>query len=1012
MQSTGGSIAAAAAHLSSEQDALRSAKDREAVINAANQYEAVMNLARERAQNSISQIDQELFYKNPTLNTAYYEEALAIAQKQGSARLENHGKIDIGGGVFMTQSEVDSIAERNVRPVLLEISEKATAQRQADEERRIAEEEDRKRRAEEKRLEQEKKANERRQANEQKAAEKAIRDEELAKQRAAQQKIRAEERERRDIERKKQAEDRQAQRVIVDKQRAEDRARKAEDRRKSKVEKQTLTEQRRREKHALKLAAFATATAAAGAKEAELLAQREVQRTKALKDQAEAKLEAAKIAESHAASTAQSDQARLATTQAEAELAAATAKVRDAELQKAKAEAEKAKADNEVHNAVSAQKQLDQKYREDAALVAQLESGALHPVTDAVEAEEDEDEDDTVERLEAEEDAIEAELDEDAAKILRDAEEAVETEGINGSSAPVTRGGISDVDSDLEARTIEGNKDDTPATATATPATPAAATTKPKSNVDVDASPIHDEPVAPSRTVASESSFATAETNDSSEPAKLSSIAPVVIPGTAAAAVAATAAATTPAGKAEPTTTAATTTTPAQEKGLDKKASVATFSSTKSGTIAPSKTVASESVSAAPVVSITPSSVYPEVSLPSVAPAASIASSKVPADEATLKTDASVKSAAIDTPKPLTSIPDINTKQVKSVSPTATPPSTSPSIASPAVTPFITANTVAPTTTNASTATSSKSKNFFSRVKQYTSEKPSELYKKTRNSISGSSGRRSSILGRKNNTSTNASATANGTRRDSRDPTEMAHAIMATAASKGPHTSGTAGSVPLTTTTTAASLNNTRSIPAAQVTIPAAATPAATVSVANSDDELPTNAAVTKPSGTTTTPAATGTATATATPAAAAAKAAIVNTKPVPPASPSATDKDSKSPEFKKSHQRTFSGFSQGGKEEEEEIPGSLPKIKKEEEEALTAAAITKEEENEDDEDDEEAIKIVKKVNDEDDRTSTLKSAIKNGADKAIEENEKKQSLSKVDDDDGKYTSVFKEDLK
>lgn len=380
--SSAGGVAAAAAHMSSVEDTARLNRERQEKLSAVNQYESVMNLARERAQISLDKIEQEAFYKNPLLNTQYYQEALAIAQEKGTARLEHHGKINIGGGVYMTQSDVDAIAERNVRPVLIEISEKAAAQRQADEDRRIAEEEERKRVAEEKRLQQEQKAHDRRQATEQKQAAKAIRKEDLAKQKAEQNAIRMADRQRRDEERKK-----------AEEQKQEERFRKAEQKAKQKEAEQVIREQRRKDKHDLKLAAQATAVALAQARQSEALAAAEVQKSKALAAKADAEVQAAKLAESQAASDAEAEKARAEATQAEAELRAAEAQVKDAEAKKAEAEAQKAQADRDVHEAVIAQRENERKYKEDLANVGHIDGspaeGSIEPSTKSIQDIED-----------------------------------------------------------------------------------------------------------------------------------------------------------------------------------------------------------------------------------------------------------------------------------------------------------------------------------------------------------------------------------------------------------------------------------------------------------------------------------------------------------------------------------------------------------------------------------------------------------------------------------------------
>merc|ERR1712093_837749 len=56
--------------------------------------------------------------------------AHAAAQANSDTRMENHGKVHIGGGKFIDQSEIDQVAARNVQPLLDEINEKAEAERE------------------------------------------------------------------------------------------------------------------------------------------------------------------------------------------------------------------------------------------------------------------------------------------------------------------------------------------------------------------------------------------------------------------------------------------------------------------------------------------------------------------------------------------------------------------------------------------------------------------------------------------------------------------------------------------------------------------------------------------------------------------------------------------------------------------------------------------------------------------------------------------------------------------
>ena len=351
-----GDGAAALAITASREEEQRLANEREAMTLSGQQYEALMAIARGRAEKKITQIDEDVFYKNPALNLKYYTAALAVAEEKGKGRMVNHGKIDIGGGKFMSQSDIDAIAERNVRPVINEISEKAQAQRQADEERRQTEEEERRKKAEEKRLEQEQKIADRKAANERKAADKAIRNEERSKNRAYWEAIRAEDREKKAAEKAARDKVKNEQKVLLEQKRAEKRDAKILQKSKLKEEKRLFAASRRAEKLALKTAVATTAAAVAQAKEAESLAHAEVQKLNALKLSAETKLEAARLAESHAESEAQAEKARAEATLAEAEIAKADAQTKEAEARRVEAEAEKARADAEAEKAKEKQR--------------------------------------------------------------------------------------------------------------------------------------------------------------------------------------------------------------------------------------------------------------------------------------------------------------------------------------------------------------------------------------------------------------------------------------------------------------------------------------------------------------------------------------------------------------------------------------------------------------------------------------------------------------------------------
>ncbi|KAM0335732.1 hypothetical protein ACHAQA_000782 [Verticillium albo-atrum] len=55
------------------------------------------------------------------------------AQQMHTSRNKNHGKVDMGGGMFMSPEDVDAIAMKKVQPVLDEINEKAAVERERQE---------------------------------------------------------------------------------------------------------------------------------------------------------------------------------------------------------------------------------------------------------------------------------------------------------------------------------------------------------------------------------------------------------------------------------------------------------------------------------------------------------------------------------------------------------------------------------------------------------------------------------------------------------------------------------------------------------------------------------------------------------------------------------------------------------------------------------------------------------------------------------------------------------------
>ena len=107
----------------SQIDAKKRQKDRENLIAA----------AQRNVTKSLHGMDERVFAETgkvaPSLLSEWEVKAHAAAQAKSDTRMENYGKVNIGGGKFIDQSEVDAVAARNVQPVLDEINEKAEQER-------------------------------------------------------------------------------------------------------------------------------------------------------------------------------------------------------------------------------------------------------------------------------------------------------------------------------------------------------------------------------------------------------------------------------------------------------------------------------------------------------------------------------------------------------------------------------------------------------------------------------------------------------------------------------------------------------------------------------------------------------------------------------------------------------------------------------------------------------------------------------------------------------------------
>ena len=120
-----------------EVDAQKQAKDRASLLAA----------AQRNVTQRMSVMDTKVFddtgKASPAMKSEWEAAARARAEAESNARMTNYGKVSIGGGKFIEQSELEAIALKKVQPTLDEITEKAETQRALDEERRQEAEEER-----------------------------------------------------------------------------------------------------------------------------------------------------------------------------------------------------------------------------------------------------------------------------------------------------------------------------------------------------------------------------------------------------------------------------------------------------------------------------------------------------------------------------------------------------------------------------------------------------------------------------------------------------------------------------------------------------------------------------------------------------------------------------------------------------------------------------------------------------------------------------------------------------
>ncbi|KAI9668313.1 MAG: hypothetical protein M1821_001133 [Bathelium mastoideum] len=152
-------------------DAKKRQKDRENLLAA----------AERSVQSKLHAMDERVYAETGKVSPAMLEEweskARAKAAKESESRMQNHGKVNVGGGKFLDQSEIDRIAAQRVQPTLDEVNHEAEQHRARDEERRLDAEEKKRQAQGEKDRERDLKAEQKRMKDEEKRAAKIKKDE-------------------------------------------------------------------------------------------------------------------------------------------------------------------------------------------------------------------------------------------------------------------------------------------------------------------------------------------------------------------------------------------------------------------------------------------------------------------------------------------------------------------------------------------------------------------------------------------------------------------------------------------------------------------------------------------------------------------------------------------------------------------------------------------------------------------------------------------------------------------
>ena len=106
--------------------------------------DALLEAAHKNVTKQMNAMDEKVFKDtgktSPQQRELWERQARERAQRDSDERMINVGKVHIGGGKYMDQSEIDAIARARLQPTLDDITEKAEKQRAHDEEVRLEQE--------------------------------------------------------------------------------------------------------------------------------------------------------------------------------------------------------------------------------------------------------------------------------------------------------------------------------------------------------------------------------------------------------------------------------------------------------------------------------------------------------------------------------------------------------------------------------------------------------------------------------------------------------------------------------------------------------------------------------------------------------------------------------------------------------------------------------------------------------------------------------------------------------